>query len=310
MQRIIGTFEGGSPGHLLICTAGLHGNELAGIKALEYVFKMLEVEHITNPQFQFHGRLVGIAGNIQAMEQGKRYIKQDMNRMWMPDNVARIRRTPPHLLEPEERELRDMVQHIDEEMAHRPEAPVVVLDLHTTTADGGIFCIATEDPESVRIASELHAPVILGMLHGIRGTTMHYFRREVIPRDITAFAFESGQHEDPKSVNRSIAAIIACLRALDMVDPKHVESVHDQVLIDYSAGLPRIAELIQAYQIQDEESFEILPDFRNFQPVTRGQLLAYDAGQAVHAIEDSLILMPRYQKLGDDGYFLLRVLVD
>ena len=31
---------------------------------------MLEVEHITNPEFQFHGRIVGIAGNIQAMEQG------------------------------------------------------------------------------------------------------------------------------------------------------------------------------------------------------------------------------------------------
>lgn len=310
MQRIIGTFEGQSPGPLLICTAGLHGNELAGIKALEFVFKMLEVEHITNPDFHFHGRLVGIAGNIQAMDQGKRYIKQDMNRMWMPENVERIRRTPPHLLESEERELRDMVRHIDMELAHQPDASILVLDLHTTSSDGGIFCIATEDPESVRIASELHAPVILGMLHGIQGTTMHYFRREVIPRDITSFAFESGQHDDPKSVNRSIAAIIACLRALDMIDPEHVETVHDQVLIDYSRGLPRIAELIQAYQIQDEDSFEILPDFRNFQPVEKGQLLAYDAGQTVHAIEDGLILMPRYQKQGDDGYFLLRVLVD
>jgi succinylglutamate desuccinylase len=244
------------------------------------------------------------------MEQKKRFIKQDMNRMWMPENVARIRAHPPHLLEPEERELRDMVQHIDEELAHSPNAPVVVLDLHTTTADGGIFCIATEDPESVRIASELHAPVILGMLHGIRGTTMHYFRKEVIPRNITSFAFESGQHDDPKSVNRSIAAIIACMRALDMIDPEHVETVHDEVLINYSKGLPRIAELIQAYQIQDEETFEILPDFKNFQSVEKGQLLAHDAGQEIHAIEDGLILMPRYQKQGDDGYFLLRVLVD
>ncbi len=310
MQRIIGTFEGQSPGHLLFCTAGLHGNELAGIKALEYIFKMLEVEHITNPNFHFHGRLVGIAGNIQAMAQNKRFINQDMNRMWMPENVNRIRSAPPHLLGAEERELRDMIHHIDEEIAHHPEAPIVVLDLHTTTADGGIFCIATEDPESVRIASELHAPVILGMLHGIRGTTMHYFRKEVIPRDVTSFAFEAGQHDDPKSVNRSIAAIIACMRALDMIDPEHVETVHDEVLINYSQGLPRIAELIQAYQIQDEQTFEILPDFKNFQSVSKGQLLAHDAGQDICAIDDGLILMPRYQKQGDDGYFLLRVLVD
>ena len=310
MERIIGTYEGEQPGHLLICTAGLHGNELAGIKALQYVFKMLEVEHITNPDFHFHGRIVGLAGNLGAMAAGKRFLNQDMNRMWMPDNVERIRNSPPQLLGAEERELRDIIHHLETEFHHLPDAPIVVMDIHTTTAEGGIFCIATEDPESVRVASELHAPVILGMLDGIRGTTMHYFRRQVIPRDITAFAFEAGQHEDPKSVNRAIAAVIACMRALDMIDPEHVESVHDRVLIDYAKGLPRIAELIQAYQIQDETTFEILPGFQNFQPVSKGQLIAYDVGQEIRALDDGLILMPRYQKQGDDGYFLLKVLVD
>ena len=310
MHRIIGTYEGIQPGPLLICTSALHGNELAGVKALEYVFKMLEVEPITNPDFQFRGRLVGLTGNLEAIRKGQRFIKRDMNRMWMPDNVQRIKQMPRYLLEPEERELKDLIYVMETEFHNYPDVPTVVLDLHTTTADGGIFCIATEDPESIRLASELHAPVILGMLQGIRGTTMHYFRRDVLHRDIVCFAFEAGQHEDHRSVNRAIAAIIGCLRALNMVEVEDVETVHDNLLIEYSRDLPRIAELAEAYQIKDETTFEMLPNFRNFQAVRQGQLLAYDQGEPLYASEDGLILMPRYQNQGDDGYFLLRVLVE
>ena len=179
----------------------------------------------------------------------------------------------------------------------------MVMDMHTTTADGGIFTIATEDPESVRLATALHAPVILGMLSGLEGTTMHYFHRDILHRDIMTFAFEAGRHEDPVSMNRSIAAIIACLRAMGMVQPEDVANVHDNLLIAYSEGLPQIAELIEVYKIKDQEQFALLPGFLNFQPVQKGQTLAYDCGEAVVAKEDGLILMPRYQQQGDDECF-------
>jgi hypothetical protein len=52
------------------------------------------------------------------------------------------------------------------------------------------------------------------------------------------------------------------------------------------------------------------PGFQNFQPVRRGEELAHvDPGTGVRAVQcpfDGRLLMPRYQSLGDDGFFLGR----
>jgi succinylglutamate desuccinylase len=48
------------------------------------------------------------------------------------------------------------------------------------------------------------------------------------------------------------------------------------------------------------------PGFENFQPVRRGQLLARDKNGPITARESGMIVMPRYQPLGDDGFCLGR----
>ena len=48
------------------------------------------------------------------------------------------------------------------------------------------------------------------------------------------------------------------------------------------------------------------PGFANIQPVARGQLLARDRRGEIRAPEDCLVVMPLYQGLGDDGFFLGR----
>lgn len=58
--------------------------------------------------------------------------------------------------------------------------------------------------------------------------------------------------------------------------------------------------------ISAEDHFEMEPGFKNFQPVERGQLLARDRTGEIRALETGLILLPLYQKLGDDGFFLGR----
>ena len=52
-QRLIDRYTHDLNGPLLIVMAAMHGNEPAGVRALEYLFKMLEVEPITNHNFQF-----------------------------------------------------------------------------------------------------------------------------------------------------------------------------------------------------------------------------------------------------------------
>jgi len=86
-NRIIGDHIGDHHGPLLIVFGAMHGNEPAGVRALEMVFKMLEVEPITNPSFQFSGKLIGLIGNLQAYQKKVRFIDKDLNRSWKPDLI-------------------------------------------------------------------------------------------------------------------------------------------------------------------------------------------------------------------------------
>ena len=65
-------------------------------------------------------------------------------------------------------------------------------------------------------------------------------------------------------------------------------------------------EVRYRHPINPEDQFQMEPYFRNFQPVGRGQVLAKDRRGEITARETGLILLPLYQKLGDDGFFLGR----
>lgn len=306
MERIIGRYTSPHKGPLLICFGGMHGNEQAGVKALETVFHLLEREPLVNPDFNSTGRLLGLRGNRQASSRHKRYFEHDLNRLWRPDVIERVRAAHPADLRFEELELRELIECIEREVADYQPDQLIVLDLHTTTADGGIFGIATDDPESIRIAKAMHAPVITGMLKGLQGTVLHYFNAENFPCPTVAAGFEAGQHDDPLSINRCIAAIINCMRTVGCVDADDVENRHDELLIAYSEGLPKVAELRYIHRIKNNDEFRMEPGYRNFQPVVKGEVLAYDRFGPVQATEDALILMPLYQSQGDDGFFLVK----
>lgn len=306
--RIIGRYTGEARGPLLICLGGIHGNEPAGIRALEIIFNLLDVEPQINPHFTFRGRLLGLRGNLQAINLGKRYIERDLNRMWTRENIEWVGQQPLDALRAEYRELRELLDLIEQEIKDYQPERFFLLDLHTTTAHGGIFSVVSDDPESIRIAVELHAPVIRGMLQGIRGTSLHYFNSENFDGDTVAIAFESGQHDDPLSINRAIAAVTNCLRTIGCVRAEDVENRHDELLIEYSKNLPKVAELITTHSIRPGDDFRMAPDFDNFQPVKKGELLAYDQNGPIYAEADGRILMPLYQKQGDDGFFLIRPL--
>ncbi|MEL6922587.1 MAG: succinylglutamate desuccinylase/aspartoacylase family protein [Bacteroidota bacterium] len=308
MDRLIGRYTGAKRGPLLIGLGGMHGNEPAGVKALDLMFKMLEVEPITNPAFEFKGRLTGFRGNVRALSLQKRFIRKDLNRQWTIQNIERVLSADDTMLDEEDHELKELHTAIHEEIQDYQPDKIVVLDLHTTTAFGGIFSISTDDPESVRIATELHAPVIKGMLNGIQGTSLHYFHNNNFTPDTVAVCFESGQHKESLSINRAIAAITNCLRTIGCVQAAHIENQHDRLLIEYSKGLPKIADLLYCHKISIADEFRMVPNYSNFQAVKKGEVLAFDRNGPIESPHDGRILMPLYQKQGDDGFFIIRML--
>ena len=306
LDRVIGRYEGKEGGPLLVVFGGIHGNEPAGVKALNLMFKMLEVEPITNPAFEYSGTILGLIGNRQSYILQQRFITRDLNRIWTDDNVERILNTDKSLLQTEALELRELLDLIHAELAGRKYSRLVVLDMHTTSSYGGIFTLPTNEEESLRIALELHAPVIRGMIDGIEGTTLHYFRTENFDIPTVACVFESGQHNEDLSVNRAIAAITNCMRTIEAIKPDNVENVHDSLLMEYSSDLPKLSQLHSMHPIVVGDNFHMLPNYKNFQTVSKGEELAKDKNGPITADADGMILMPLYQEKGEDGFFLIQ----
>lgn len=306
MERLIGEFSGEEYGPLIICIGGIHGNEYAGIKALDLILKMLEVEPITNPDFTFSGRFVAVRGNISALKKGQRYIDKDLNRNFIKERLDKIMNGTLKPSYREDYEAIQLILFIKNEIRKYQAKKVVIIDLHTTSSPGGIFTIVPDDEDSMRVAKEMHAPVIKGMIEGIQGTTMHYFTSEnlgVVSRTVT---FESGQHDDPNAVKIAISAIVALFRAMGCVDAHHVETQHDNILMNFSRQLPAVTKLVKKHSITPEDEFRMKPNYLNFQKVFKGEVIAYDKNGPITIEEDGILLMPLYQNQGEDGFFIIK----
>lgn len=305
-KRIIGEYQGEKGGPLLICLAALHGNEPAGVKALMRLFEMLDDEPIKNPNFRFKGKLIGIIGNLQAYSKKCRYIDSDLNRHFRKENVDYVLGLSEEELKSENREMKELIELIGQTVKESSAEKVYILDLHTTSSKKGIFSIPTEQESSIDLAKDLHAPVILGLLNDLQGTSMHYFNTENLGIDTTALTFESGHHDSLMSVHRAIAALVSCLRSIGSVREQDVEHKHDSMLIDYSKDYPKVTRLIRRHGITAEDQFKMRPNYSNFQKIKAGEIIADDKNGPVQIESDCMILMPLYQKQGEDGFYLVK----
>lgn len=311
-SRIIGHYQGEEPGPLVIAIGGIHGNEPAGVQALAQLFELLEEEPQVNPGFVFRGELLALRGNIGALSRGLRFQDQDLNRIWQDDRIERLRNereTPftEQTADAEEQELLKLLDTIEIAIEEYQPREVVLLDMHTTTATGGIFTITGDDTASLQLGAELYAPVIKGMLAGLSGTMLHYFRSNRFGNGIglRALTFESGSHNDPLSVDRALAATINLLRGCGCVQDADVRTQHDQLLQEHSANLPRLTQLVHVYRIKPEDQFKMKPGYVNFQAVAKSEELGQDRNGSVYSPCSGYVLMPLYQEQGDEGFFIV-----
>lgn len=303
-SRLIGSYDNGIKGPLVICFGAMHGNEPAGVRAIELVLKMLDVEHIKNNDFSYQGRFIGLIGNLQAFNLKKRFLSKDLNRQFYPDNIELLKSKDTY--DSEDNELMSFINLIKAEVeAYQPEK-LIFLDLHTTSSYGGIFTICKNIPQDIDVALGLYAPVVLGIAEGLIGTTMHYFNTKNMGVDTTCISFESGQHDEFKSINRAVAGIICLLREVGAVKPDDVENHHEAILKTYAQGLPKLTKLVDHYRIRETDSFTMKPGYINFQKIYKGELLATNNGNDVYSRYDGMILMPLYQDQGEDGFFIVQ----
>lgn len=301
MNRVIGEYGDIKRGELLIVLAGIHGNETAGINALEQLFGFFEDLNIP-----FNGKVIGLAGNIKGLETDTRYLHKDLNRQWYASKIKKLHILPYGMLNTQEdREQKALFTIIEQVLLEKGDvSKIYMVDLHTTSAKGGCFTITNNIPRSQKLAIQIPVPTINKMTHILKGTTIEYFENLEVP----AIAFEAGQHKEEQSVDRMKVAILQMLANMNIIQAKYLEYFKEEMeeIKAFNQGLPNAVEVFYHHAIEEEDMFEMKEGYTNFKPVKHGEILAKDKKGYIQATQNGLILMPLYQKKGSDGFFLVK----
>lgn len=285
----------------LVVTAGMHGNEPGGIVGLERVFKRLRQGDIA-----LHGELIGYLGNRTAVAAKSRYVDEDFNRVWLEDRVESLLAMDSSVgLNTEEQELIELLEALEEAFA-RTNGPRFFMDIHSSSADGLPFAMCLDTPAHRDFAQQFPIPILLGILEQLDGCLLEYIEN----KDVVTFGFEGGQHDAESTIDHSEAAIWMALVAAGIIEADSCEEVsRSRALLEERAdGLPQFTEIRYRHAITPEDEFKMLPGFESFHPIKKRQPLATDRNGQVCARESGRILLPLYQGLGDDGFFVGREL--
>ena len=298
LTREIGVKDDGRDGPLVIFTAGLHGNEPGGVRALRALFTALEGTPTA-------GRIVGLAGNLAALRIGVRHQGQDLNRMWTEDTLRALGARRPEEDTADESELRALFSIVEAERdaARGRRRKVVLVDLHSTSADGGGFSVVPDSLPSRRLARDIGLPVVLGLEERIEGTLLTW----LVAQGDTSTVVEGGQHEAGSTRDVLLASLWVVLdhSGALLEGDERVEQARRR-LRQARGETPEVLDLIHAHSIEEGEHFVMREGWRNYMQVDDGLVLADQRGHEVRAPLSGYMLMPLYQGLGTEGFFLCR----
>ena len=318
---LIGWVEGRSEGPLLLCIGGVHGNEPAGVRGLEEMVGKVEARRDA-----LAGDFVAIVGNMPAVAAGRRFMTYDLNRAWTPLHVGALQaghRTESddavvHSIThrrarapvPEDLEVVRVLELL-EEVAARRRGPVYVLDLHTTSGKGGTFTSTEDHPRYRRFAMEVPFPLVLGLDDHLEGTLLGYLRT----LGYTTMLCECGQHQEPRAALRAVAAIWIAIRAAGLLGEEDAPEARRafEMLRNTCAHLPPVLETVYRHPFDERDRYVTRPGFRNFQRIEAGGKQigrrpqdGDDRNGEVAAPQGGRLLMPLYQRLGEDGFFVVQ----
>jgi len=302
-SRIIGLVNGTHAGPCLICLGSIHGNEPSGALALQRIFKIIDKYNL---QSKMNGDFTAIIGNRKALEEKRRFIHHDLNRAWDQNRVTRarqMRNDESKQISDEDWEQFEIIKAIDE-VLQKARGTIYFLDLHTTSAASRPFVLIGDTLRNRDFAKFFPVPTILGLEEQIDGSITEWMHSQ----GAVSIGFESGQHDDPASIDRHEAGIWLALAAAGIINPENIPDYEKyyQLLMDATDDLPPFIEVRYRHGITPENQFRMNPGYENLQRIHIGETLAIDSTGRIKAREAGRILLPLYQGDGADGFFIAR----
>ena len=252
--------EGPDEGPVSVVLAGVHGDEKCGVNAFQDLLPTLYLQR---------GKVFFILGNPRAIELDKRYMEFNLNRGFLEDSHY-----PESVRSTYEYDRASLIKsYLDRATA--------LLDIHSTLhpSDPFIFC----EPTSFSIAKVLPGDfklIVTGVESIEPGGADGYMSR----RGKIGICLECGQHRAPHVKDLAKRSLLAFLKARGHFAGEKADGI--------GANGTRIVELNFGYYTQTD-SFRLVREFGNFEPIEEGTPIGKDGGKLVTAPRDGLIVFAK-----------------
>ncbi|MEZ5307856.1 MAG: succinylglutamate desuccinylase/aspartoacylase family protein [Pyrinomonadaceae bacterium] len=294
-EHLVAHFKGPEDGPTLIVFGSIHGNERSGVTALRNV-----AAELAGREIDFRGNIWFLAGNTRALNRNERFVETDLNRHWTFENASQ-NRSGSDGTKLEDREQTELLKFIDEVFG-KARNEVFALDLHSTSSESTPFAMIGDTLRNRNFAEKFPVTFLLGIEEQIDGTIMEYMNE----LGCVTLGFEAGQHFTDEAVRNQEALVRLALVNSGVVPAGVIDEAANRGELERATGGRRIIEIRYRHAINAEDEFEMRPGYENFQEISKGEFLATEKGGKVFAPESGMILMPLYQKLGNDGFFVGR----
>ncbi len=269
-------FDSGAPGPHVLVTALVHGNEICGAIALDWLFKQ---------KFRpARGVLTLAFCNVVAFQHfdasapgDSRYMDEDFNRVWSPERLNGKGATV------EVRRARELVPVV--------EAADLLLDIHSMQHKTPALTISGPLEKGRRLAREIAFPALVvsdeGHAGGRRMRDYGPFGDPAKPQN--ALLVECGQHWEKMSEAVAKETLVRFLAHAGIADSAWVK----RHLPKKKPAPQRLVEVTHAITIKTPE-FRFAADYRGLEVIPkRGSVLGHDGTEPVTTpYDDCVLIMP------------------
>lgn len=296
VERIIGKIKGNKKGPTIVFFSGIHGNESAGVFALQEV-----LNSIKSKKEIVKGNIYGVLGNPKALELNQRYVDSDLNRIWTSSNIETLK--TKERLNTEEKEQVELYCLLKEILKNN-KGPFYFIDLHTTSSRTPPFITINDAIINRKFSKLFPVPIVLGIEEYLNGPLLSYINE----LGYVSLGFESGQHDEHNAITNGIAFIYLSLVFANIINKADVldYNKHYDQLNGTSNNITDIFEVIYLHKIKNGEIFKMKTGFKSFQHIKRGEALAISDNKEIVSKYNAKIFMPLYQTNGREGFFIIK----
>lgn len=259
--------QGKSKGKNVVVLVGVHGNEVCGVKAADFISPKLKV---------ISGKVTFIYANLKAIKQNKRFVEENLNRCFLKIQPIKIENTL------EGKTAREIIPYLDKADA--------MLDIHSSNTPESVpFVIC--DEQNVKRAEIFRADKVVCNIDPFHpGSIDGYMNLQKKP----GFCFECGCTKDPETQIVAQEAITNFLIYYGCIEGE----------LNPGNKTQEIIKIIDLYR-NKYGPFKSKTIFGDFDKMKDKTLIGFDGSKEVFVDKDKMVLFVRDRHKLNEECFLI-----